>query len=1662
MSDDRAALERLCERLGVATAYHDIWGHRHAAPDASLLAFLKAFGVDAGSRDAIAAADRAADDAAARAGAPPAAALQANDADWRVDLRLPHGMRPVRWAIDTEDGQRFEGAADVTADGSPTFAHRLATGVALPAGYHRLRIEGLAGSTLLIAAPPRCWQPEALEHGGRLWGPTVQLYGVRSDDNWGIGDFSDLGRIVEQWGGRGAGLVGLNPLHALFSHNPAHISPYSPSSRLRLNTLYIDVEAVEDMRECEPAQSLVRSAGFQARLEALREREHVDYPRVAAVKWPVLEMLYAHFRAHHLDRGTARASEFRAFQAAGGADLRGHALFEALQARFHAEDPAVWGWPVWPEAWRDPSSDVVRRWAEQHLDRVEYHEYLQWQAERQLARVQAHCVARGLSIGLYLDLAVSVDRAGSDTWSHQGIYSLDASVGAPPDEFNRQGQAWGLPPLRPDRLRDSGYALFIETLRAGMRHAGALRIDHVMGLMRLFWIPPGQSARDGAYVHYRADELLAIVALESQRHRCMVIGEDLGTVPPEIRHALAERGVLSYRLLYFERDGDRFKTAHEYPRDALVAISTHDLPTLAGWWHGRDVEWRRDLGLLPDAATAKALQDGRRHERRSLLAALGQAADTDEPPFEAAQLHAAGTPCKVMVLQLEDALGVVEQANLPGTVDEHPNWRRKLPMDLDAIAADPRVLQLTTALARERPHAPLNPQPVAERLVVPRATYRLQLHAGFTFDDARRVLPYLARLGVSHVYCSPITRARAGSLHGYDVASHDEINPELGGRDGFERLVAALREHGLGLVLDLVPNHMGVGADNDWWCDVLENGPASPYAQHFDIDWEPLDAELRGKVLLPVLGAPYGDVLDRGELAVAFDPSRGGFSVRYFDHSFPIDPRACGALLADVRTGELAVDDDVAEIARGLAALPAREDPSRDAMARRDGDARQLKLRLARLAAAHERLAPAIDAALAPLREPDALHALLEAQAWRLAYWRVAPDEINYRRFFDINTLAALRMERKPVFEATQSLPLELVARGAADGLRIDHPDGLRDPAQYFRRLQRGVARRKGLLLAEPDGQRPGRAVYLVAEKIAASHENVPDTWALHGTTGYRYGAVLNGLFVDTDAEARFDRVWREFTRDDMRFDEHVYQGKRAIVRDALASELTVLATELLRIARAHRRTRDHTFNTLRQAVAEVAACMPVYRTYIVDSPSAQDQRYVDWAVAQARRRAPSIDASIFGFVRNCLLGQPPEGAAPVLRERVRRWAARFQQFSAPVAAKGVEDTAYYRYLRLASLNEVGGDPDRFGVTVRAFHGASADRNTRWPHTMLATSTHDHKRSEDVRLRIDVLSERPAAWRGMLRRWSRLNRMHRVTLDDGSTAPSSTDEYLLYQTLLGTLPVEGLDDTSLPAYRQRIRDYLLKAAREAKARTSWVRPDDAYEAALTGFVDGALARVQPNLFLDDLTRQVQHVAPLAALNSVSATLLKFTSPGVPDIYQGHEAAALTLVDPDNRRPVDFGALQGMLSELEALSPAQAPSLLTSLHDGRARLWVTWRLLALRRQEPALFGDGDYMPLEASGARANHVVAYARRHGDHMLVAVAGRLYASLLDAPHDLPLGEAVWQDTAVAVDAPDGARFMNLLTGEDVVVEGGRVALAHALARFPAATLMLGPAQLD
>lgn len=725
-------LQQLADLAGIVAEYHDIWGTPHSTSDHARCGLLKSMGIACETDEDIV-ASRA--DWRARHWRQRIAPVQVVPTGQAisVQLHLPQSEMAMRlnWTLTLEgDDAGLHGdflpgdlpqLESIDLDDAPWQAVALDLPAIDRIGYHRLQVGKHVIS--LIIHPQRCHQP--LNNDQRVWGLSVQLYGVRSQRNWGVGDFTDL-RQLALWGAQaGADLVGVNPLHALFPHNPRHASPYSPSSREFLNTVYIDVEAVPDYAACGGARLIVEADDFQARLQALRNAEMVDYASVAQLKAIVLERLYRHFRKHELLTGSARGCRFRAFQAKGGADLARFGLYLALQESLYAQDANCWGWPVWPEAFRDPTADAVTAFAEEQIERIEYFQYLQWLAAEQLEAAGSAARQNGMRIGLYQDLAVGVDLGGADTWTNRELYAIGARIGCPPDDFSLMGQDWGLPPWIPERLREQAYAPFISMLRANMRGAGALRLDHVMGLMRLYWAPPGEDARSGAYLNYPLNDLLGILALESTRNRCLIVGEDLGTVPDAVRGALHDLGVLSYRLFYFERHWGQenhgaFKLPHEYPVQALVAGSTHDLPTLAGFWQGADIELRTQLGLYPTEEQHARQIEERAQDRGRLLATLGQAGLLPEgisqdpaqvPEMTPALQRAihqflARTPSQLLMLQAEDLLNQRDQANLPGTVDQHPNWQRKLRLDIEAWPDDNDIRAMADALNSERHPAP--------------------------------------------------------------------------------------------------------------------------------------------------------------------------------------------------------------------------------------------------------------------------------------------------------------------------------------------------------------------------------------------------------------------------------------------------------------------------------------------------------------------------------------------------------------------------------------------------------------------------------------------------------------------------------------------------------------------------------------------------------------------------------------------------------------------------------------------------------------------------------------------------------------------------------------------------------------------------------------------
>ena len=1005
-------------------------------------------------------------------------------------------------------------------------------------------------------------------------------------------------------------------------------------------------------------------------------------------------------------------------------------------------------------------------------------------------------------------------------------------------------------------------------------------------------------------------------------------------------------------------------------------------------------------------------------------------------------------------------------------------------------------------------------QQAVPRAKIPSATYRLQFNSQFTFAAAREIVGYLHDLGISDLYASSYLQAKAGSMHGYDVVNQTLLNRELGDEASYQGLIEELQRCGMGHILDFVPNHMCIeSAENLWWMDVLENGPSSPHAHFFDIDWEPVKKELTDKVLLPFLGDQYGRVLENGELRLGFE--NGSFSVDCSGLRIPLEPKSCLQILGlraerlqELFAAESAPLQEFFSIMTSLQHLPGPTEQGPEKKEERHREKEVIKRRLNRLCQEIPEIAGFIGENLAIFNgtkgEPhsfDLLDRLLQDQVYRLSYWRVATEEINYRRFFDINGLAAIRMEDPAVFDQTHQLLFRLIQEQKVTGVRIDHVDGLYDPLTYLRKLQRsccqqqagdqaadeasagaGAGAASGLHssdkaqtkspLPEGEGQGGGtasgatsaaglgaqmqgaetsksqcdltleqdpsyRPFYLVVEKILMKGEQLPKEWPVFGSTGYDFVSQVNGIFVDTEKAKAFDRIYDRYLGYRSDFSALVYEKKKLVMQVSLSGEINMLGHRLNTISETDRLTRDFTLNNMVHAISEVIACFPVYRTYVIPGVVREkDVQYIEAAVARAKRKNPAMNSLVFDFLRDVLLLRFPEQAKESDRNAWLDFAMHFQQITGPVMAKGLEDTAFYVYNRLVSLNDVGGMPGRFGTPLEAFHGQNLERLKTFPHAMIATATHDSKRGEDVRARINALSEIPDQWQKALMKWSRLNRSKGQLLD-GQRVPDRNEEYLLYQTLLGAWPLGELDEDGYQEFRNRIREYLVKAAREAKVNTSWVSPNAAYEEALTAFFDAVTDRGRSKGFLEEFLPFQKMIARFGTFNSLSQAFLKMVAPGVPDFYQGTELWAFTLVDPDNRKPVDYplriAALAGLKArEAEIGALKLVGELLQQSEDGRIKLYVTFKVLNYRRENRTLFDGGEYLPLEAQGARARNLVAFARREKGKTAIAAAPRFPATLAPEPGQLPLGESAWMDSILLLPEGGAGRYRNVITGEE------------------------------
>nr|WP_299242274.1 malto-oligosyltrehalose synthase [uncultured Halomonas sp.] len=1660
-----AALRELADAVGLIEQWEDSEGNECRLDDETRHTLLEALGFDVDDEEAM----RASTERLRRLYHPdgPDELPPLISADCAAPIELPCTLAPgTTFTVILETGEERTGKVDDQGR--------------LPAierpGYHRL---ALGGTTVTLAVAPRrcygvadaCASADAkTQSEPHPWGLAVQVYSLRRTGAGGIGDILALAALGRAAAERQADALVISPMHAMFSADTQRYSPYSPSSRLLFNILYASPQIVLGKELVEEA---IDRCGLQEELARLESAELIDWPAAAQAKLTWLRELFVLFQKrrdqeHDTD---ALKRRFTAFRVAGGELLEDHCRFEALQmARPEGN------WRDWPEALRDPRSPAVAQFAQENAEEVTFHAFLQWLVAEGLEYAQDNMRDAGMALGVIADLAVGADGAGSQTWSRQEEMLEGVSIGAPPDSFNVHGQDWGLASFSPHGLVRSGFRSFIDMLRTAFRHAGGLRIDHILGLLRLWLVPHGASPRQGGYIRFPLNDMLRLVALESWRHRAIVIGEDLGTVAPGFRDQLAARGILGMRVLWFERDEqDDFIASTEWTNQAVAMSSTHDLPTVAGWWSGYDIDLRDRFGLLGDEQDAAMEHRQRERERVSLARAL----EVSDAPANAATLAAddiplatildasvaylGHTPSPLVVVPMEDVLGLEQQPNLPGTVDEHPNWRRRWSEPTEELLADAAIRKRLSGLdtARRGAHKNSSSRKEALERAIPaqasrerdelsagstagnatrrsslkssiRATVRLQFHAGFTLDDALPWIDYYADLGISHVYASPLLASRSGSTHGYDGIDPTRLDPELGGEEALERLVVKLRERDMGLILDIVPNHVAVGgSENLWWQDVLTQGQRSPYAKYFDIDWHSPDPLLSGKVLLPFLGGPYGEVLYSGELKLSYEATTGGFYVAYHEHHFPIDPMHYGAILRHA-------DEDT------LQSLATRFD---EAQASADSQRVLIEAR-ERLAHASEKAGAqaALQRALAHFdtsgeQGAAALHGLLEKQHYRLAFWRTASDEINWRRFFDITELGGLRVEVPEVFDATHSVILRLVERGWVDGLRVDHVDGLADPGGYCRKLRQCLED-----LAEHRPDDVPRYVALYVEKILAEGETLHTDWGVDGTTGYEFMNEVSGLQHDPEGAAPLRALWRDTSGRSSDFIKEVRKARAEMLESALSSEFHACARALLALARHDTATRDITLGAIERVLKALVVHFPVYRTYAdaQGRPDA-DRTHFEQAKVEARGDVNPPERDLFDQLDRWLGEEAPNDCQDEEARALRlRAMQRFQQLTSPVAAKAVEDTAGYRSAVLISRNDVGFDPQHFSHTPAYFHEACRWRAEQFPLSLVTTATHDHKRGEDVRARLAALSELPEPFVEQVGRWHENASFLREEQSTG-VAPSPADELILYQMLLGAWApdLDREDDEAMDGFAERIAQWQEKALREAKLRSHWLWPDSDYEAACRNFLFGLL---EDPALRDELSNAARTLDLPGAVNGLVQVVLRMTVPGVPDLYQGTEFWDYSLVDPDNRRSVDHQARQTALAESPVLREA-----LAHWRDGRVKQAVIARLLALRQRSPALFAQGDYTAMTIEGDRKEHVLAFVRKHGKQTLLVVVPRLPAALLE-PATLPLiPHEEWRDTRFQIPKSLQGQWHDVLNGAVVELNQETVMISELLAHFTA-----------
>lgn len=1375
-------------------------------------------------------------------------------------------------------------------------------------GYHTFRINSNSQKHFymkLIVVPEKCYIPQSVLNNSQIFGPKICLSNTCLQDKNEDSDLKNPKNLIKSVSEYGADIVCIGPINQTFANESGTYNPYIPSDRMFFNTLILNIEDMLKFVEDKELQTKFLSREFQNKTGKSEDVETIDYEEISDLKFKKYKLIYESFRNIHIKNNTEKARMFHSYIKNTNEKLHKLALFSALRESLSTESQKYKNWSEWPKPYQDLTSENIIQFQNTNNELIDFYKFLYWQADVQLREAGQTSYDKKLAVGICTDFSFRVDKNGAETCIYKEYFSNNAVVRIQTDEENENSYC---PALIPSKLIESTYSYFVDLIRPNMHYSGALNLVDLEYIIDARWETNIDGSKRIFKVKYPIEDLLGIIALESQRNKCVVVFDS---------NSLKEK----------------------------------------------DIKLLNKLGMI------------------------------EEKDFELEEI----------------------------TNDE------KLREYYEYLKINKKI---------EKPPADKDHFAITK---IPNSTYRFQFNKDFGFNDAKEIIPYMKNLGISHIYSSPLLSPRKGSLHGYDIINHNKINQEAGTFEEFESFVDTLHANGMGLIFDVVPNHMGIDNENKWWMDVLENGQSSQYSHYFDIDWNPIKKELKGKVLLPVLGDHYGIVLANGHINFSLDIDAGKLSVNYYEHKFPLNPSSYPTILEhriDVLKTRLGNNNkdfqEYLSIITVFKNLPKSTATDYEKINERIREKQLAYDRLSLLGSNNYVIKGFIEENLVDFKcSPDnqiaidRIHNLLEEQVYRLAFWRVSADEINYRRFFDINNLVAVCVEKPDVFSDTLSFTLNLIENKKIDGLRIDHTDGLLEPVKFYKTLQAEISKKINVdfnsneinLFASDK-----LPFYIIVEKILAPSEKIPSNWAIHGTVGYDFLNSVNKVFIKSENKKDFTDFYHTFIQRKINFDETVIGCKKFIMNTSLAAELNVLSNHLNQISEMYLFSRDYTLNSLRNALIELVACFPIYRTYISQNEEdVESQSYIKWAIGVSKRRSLTTDRLIFDFIEKILLLKLEEDINSTRYQEILKFTLKFQQYTGPLMAKGFEDTFFYQYNRMVSLNEVGGEPNKFGISIDEFHQQNLNRMEVMPNSLLTTSTHDTKRSEDVRSRINAISEFTQEWQKLVQTWSSINRINKASSED-TVIIDKNDEYLIYQTLIGIYPIEKLNNGVIQRLTDRLESYILKAVKEAKIHTSWININTEYEQALSDFVRKILNYPKDHYFWKSFLPFQNLIADIGYLNSVSQCVLKLTSPGIPDIYQGNEIYKFNLVDPDNRGPVDYKKINDCFRLIQPLIQFDPKSddyksfkqVLLPLKSGAIKLFYTTTILNFRNQNSDLFRFGKYIPLKLYGKNTNHFIAFARLFKKQAIIVIVPRLLRNLISNENILQINKEMIEDTLI------------------------------------------------